>query len=63
MKNHKEKPKEKKKSFVKFFFIFVQTENIFKDPPAWKPNKYNNDYFEEMKILNPEYFLTEWDKV
>jgi hypothetical protein len=38
-------------------------DNLFKDPPAWKPNKFSCDYFEDYKKLNPEYFLNPFEIV
>lgn len=64
------KEKRRKKTFVRtiLFILYlslnkIQSDNIFIDPPPWRPNKYHNDYFDEVKILNPKYFLNDWDKV
>ena len=54
------KIKKKKKNFVSNN-KFIQTENIFKDPPSWKPNAYYGDYFEDFKRIQHKKLLNNWE--
>jgi len=51
-KSPEKKHHEKKKSF---------TDNIFKDPPSWKPNNGHGEYFDEFKKLNSEHDMNAWE--
>lgn len=39
------------------------TDNIFKQSPAWQPNNYHCNYFEEFKRLRDGHYMSIWEKV
>ena len=54
------KVKKSKKFFVTYYII-QQTENIFKDPPSWKPPSYNGDAFGGFLRLQNKKQMTDWE--
>jgi hypothetical protein len=43
--------------------FITKIENIFKKPPAWKPNNGYCDYFEDFQRLVDKHEMSIWEKV